>query len=89
MQPNAHVSGSTAACSRRKFGRWPPLLRYVVLVVVAGVSTGCADDVVMKNPRTGMAEICQESLRGLNPWSQTMACVASREAQGWIKASQQ
>jgi hypothetical protein len=65
------------------------MLRYVALIVVAGVSTGCADHVVMQNPRTGMTEICEESLRGLNPWSQTMACVANYEAQGWTRGNQE
>ena len=63
------------------------MLRYVALIVVAGVSTGCAGDVVMQNPRTGMTQICKESLRGLNPWSQTMACVANYEAQGWTRGA--
>jgi hypothetical protein len=66
-----------------------PIFRCAVLIVVAAASTGCADDVVLKNPRTGAIEICQNSLRGLDPWSQTMACVANYEAQGWIRTSQQ
>lgn len=61
------------------------VLRCVALSVVAAVSTGCADDVVMENPRTGITEICRESLSGFNPWSQTMACVGNHEAQGWIR----
>lgn len=64
-------------------------MRYMVLIVVTCVSTGCADDVVMKNPQTGQTETCHESLRGLDPWSQSMACVADHEAQGWTRAGQQ
>jgi hypothetical protein len=36
-----------------------------------------------------MTEICQESLRGFDPWSQKMACVASHEAQGWIRVDRE
>jgi hypothetical protein len=84
MRPNAHLSGSAAVRSGRR-----PVLVGAILIVAAAVSTGCADDVVMQNPRTGISEICHESLRGLDPWSQTMACVASHEAQGWIRVGQQ
>jgi hypothetical protein len=81
-----HLARRTrSACSDRNLVRWTPLLRYLALIV--GVSTGCADDVAMTNPRTGMTQICQESLGGLNPWSQTMACVANYEAQGWRRAN--
>jgi hypothetical protein len=66
----------------------PNPLHCAVLIVVAAVS-GCADDVVMQNPQTGMTEICHESLRGLDPWSQTMACVAGHEAQGWIRVGRE
>ena len=65
------------------------MLRYLALMFVVSVSTGCADDVVMANPSTGMTQICQENLGGLNPWSQTMACVGNYEAQGWTRANQQ
>jgi hypothetical protein len=40
---------------------------------------------LMQNPRTGATDVCRDSLHGLNPWSQTMACVAGYEAQGWIR----
>jgi len=89
MKSKAYLPISVAAGSERKHLRWAPMLRYVRLMVVAGVLTGCANDVVMTNPQTGMTETCQESLGGLNPWSQTMACVASHEAQGWTRASQE
>lgn len=72
----------------QNLAEWTPVLRYIALIVVLGVSNGCAADVVMTNPRTGMTQICQESLGGLNPWSQTMACVANYEAQGWTRANQ-
>jgi len=64
-------------------------LRYLVLLAVAGIPVGCTDDVAMRNPRTGTTALCQESFGGLNPWSQTRACVASYEAQGWIGVGQQ
>jgi hypothetical protein len=87
MKSNAYLCDSGTTRSGRRFaGRM--LLHYVVIALATGVSTGCADDVVMTNPRTGMTEICQESLRGFNPWSQTMACAANHEAQGWIRVSQ-
>ncbi|MGO8918358.1 MAG: hypothetical protein ACLQJR_20865 [Stellaceae bacterium] len=89
MKRNSYLSGNVAASSDRDPVRRAPILRYVVLIVAAGVSAGCADDVVMKNPHTGMTETCQESLHGLNPWSQTMACVASHEAQGWTRVDQE
>ena len=43
----------------------------------------------MKNPQTGLTETCHESVRGFDPWSQKMACVASHEAQGWIKVGRE
>jgi hypothetical protein len=89
MRPNSHFSEGAAPRSGRNLVRPTPMLRYVALIVVAGVSTGCAGDVVMQNPRTGMTQICKESLRGLNPWSQTMACVANYEVQGWTRANQE
>ena len=89
MKPNSYFSEGAAPRSERNLVRWTPMQRYVALIVVAGVSTGCADDLVMQNPRTGMTQICEESLRGLNPWSQTMACVGNYEAQGWTRANQE
>jgi len=89
MRPNRHVCGGGTVGSDRKEGRRTPILRYAALIVVAVASTGCADDVVLKNPRTGATEVCRDSLRGLDPWSQTMACVANYEAQGWIRTGQQ
>jgi hypothetical protein len=50
------------------------------------VLSGCAADVVMLNPRTGETATCRESLEGLNPWSQTEACVGHYLAAGWIRA---
>jgi hypothetical protein len=41
--------------------------------------------VTLNNPRSGATEVCRESLRGLNPWSQTMSCVADQVAQGWTR----
>ncbi|MGO8915821.1 MAG: hypothetical protein ACLQJR_07935 [Stellaceae bacterium] len=89
MRSNSYFSGNAAARSDRELVPSMPILRYVVLIVAAVVSAGCAADVVMKNPRTGMSETCQESLHGLDPWSQTMACVASHEAEGWTRVGQE
>jgi hypothetical protein len=89
VEPNLHFSEGAVPRSERSLVWWTPMLRYVALIGVVGVSTGCADDVVMQNPRTGMTQICGESLRGLNPWAQTMACVANYEAQGWTRANQE
>lgn len=84
MSPNAHFSGSPMAKSDRKLIKWTTIRRYIALLVVACVSTGCAG-VVMQDPHTGATETCQNSLAELNPWSQTMACVANHEAQGWTR----
>ena len=89
MKPNSHFFEDAAPRSDGNLVGQTRMLRYLALIVVVGVSAGCADDVVMTNPRTGMTQICQESLGGLNPWSQTMACVGNYEAQGWTRANQQ
>jgi len=62
-------------------------LRCLVLIIVAGLLSGCAADVVMVNPRTGETAICRESLQGLNPWSQKEACVGDYITRGWTRAS--
>jgi hypothetical protein len=62
-------------------------LRYLTLIIAAGVLTGCATDVAMQNPRTGDTAMCRASLRGLNPWSQQDACIADHIAQGWRRTS--
>lgn len=89
MNPNVNVSSGRTTKSYRGLVRRTPILQYVLLIVVAIISTSCADDVVMKNPRTGTTETCQQSLHGLDPWSQTMACVANHEAQGWTRIDQE
>jgi len=61
----------------------------MALLTIAGAAAGCANDVVMRDPRTGMTETCQESARGLDPWSQTIGCVADHVAQGWTRTSQE
>jgi hypothetical protein len=63
--------------------------RNVVLIAVGLSMIGCANDVVVKNPQTGATETCQESLHGLNPWSQTMGCVSEHVAQGWTVSGQE
>jgi hypothetical protein len=60
-----------------------PLLACAALLA----AVGCADDVTMRNPRTGATEVCRQSLQGLDPWSQTMTCVANHEAQGWKRVA--
>jgi hypothetical protein len=62
-------------------------LRYLTLIIAAGVLTGFATDVVMQNPRTGDTATCRASVRGLNPWSQQDACIADHIAQGWRRVS--
>ena len=58
----------------------------LALVAAAVCLSGCIDrDVAMENPRTGETLTCEASLGGLNPWSQTMACVEDHEAQGWVR----
>lgn len=61
-------------------------MKYAVLGLMALLVSGCASDVNMVNPRTGETHLCAEPLRGFDPWSQTDACVADHEAQGWIVA---
>jgi hypothetical protein len=56
-----------------------------MLVIAACLLTGCAGNVVMLNPRTGETATCTERLLGLNPWSQTEACIAGYTAQGWTR----
>jgi hypothetical protein len=72
MTPNSHFCEDAARRSDRNLVRWTPLLRYVALIAVVDVSTSCADDVVIQNPRTGMTQICQRACRALTrgrrPW---------------------
>ncbi len=60
-------------------------LRYLVLIVMASVMTGCASDVVLRNPRTGETVTCEASLKGLNPWSQHETCIGGYIERGWIR----
>jgi hypothetical protein len=60
-------------------------MRYLTVIAVASLLTGCAADVVMLNPRTGEKAICKESLQGFNPWSQKEGCVGRHIAEGWIR----
>jgi hypothetical protein len=61
-------------------------MRYWIIGAIAVSLCGCASDVTMLNPRTGEKEVCTDAFKGFNPWSQTDACVANHEAQGWIVA---
>jgi len=65
----------------------PTLRRFCAIALLAGLLGGCTEDVAMRDPQTGRTEICAQSLQGLDPWSQTMNCVANHEAEGWVRAS--
>jgi hypothetical protein len=58
-------------------------VRHAVLIAVGCVATGCSHAVVVENLRTGATLVCRENVGGINPWSQTMGCVAEHVAQGW------
>jgi hypothetical protein len=60
-------------------------LQYLLMIVMACLMTGCAADVVMRNPKTDEAATCRASLKGLNPWSQQETCIADYIEQGWIR----
>ena len=61
-------------------------IRCLSLVVAAVLVSGCATDVVMRNPRTGETATCKASLAGFNPWSQQAACIGEHIAGGWVRA---
>lgn len=63
-------------------------MRYLLLIITLGSLAACARDVVLQDPRTGETATCYQSFLGLNPWSQTDACVAGYEAQGWAVVHQ-
>jgi len=63
------------------------LARYGALTFLTGLLAGCADDVTLRDPQTGRTEICPQSQQGLDPWSQTMSCIANHEAEGWVRVS--
>jgi|GEM_PF-2505850 hypothetical protein len=88
MKPNPHFSNKDRADPvRARSGRIRALKCAAFLLATTSLS-GCSDDVVMRNPHTGLTETCQESGRGFDPWSQVMACVADHEARGWIRVGQ-
>jgi hypothetical protein len=89
MTPNRAFTSAAVARPSWQSLRWASMLRYVVLIVAGGVSAGCGHDVVLENPHTGTIEVCRESPGGLNPWSQTTACVADHVAQGWTRIGQE
>jgi uncharacterized protein YceK len=60
-------------------------LALVLVIVVASVVSGCATDVVMRNPRTGETATCRASLAGFNPWSQQEACIGDHITGGWVR----
>jgi len=63
------------------------VVRYLIPLIVAGVLTGCASDVVVLNPRTGERATCPAS--PLNPWSQQESCIGQHMAQGWKRLEPQ
>jgi len=65
-------------------------LRYLAAILVlalASLSSGCATDVVLINPRTGETDTCRASLHGFNPWSQQEACIGEHIAGGWVRTN--
>ena len=80
MNPLTKVSGQAASgCG---------LCHCAMVITAAVLLAGCtAGDVAMQDPRNGATATCSGTLRELNPWSQTMACVANYEAEGWIRAN--
>jgi hypothetical protein len=85
MIRNINVSDHNAVvCSAFQ---WRAIRRYGTLIAAAGFLAGCAGNVTMQNPQTGATTICPGSHREFDPWSQTMACVADYEAQGWTRAN--
>lgn len=55
----------------------------LLLIITTSLSTGCAADVVLVDPRTDERAVCRASLGGMNPWSQQEACVGAHTAEGW------
>jgi hypothetical protein len=62
-------------------------LRYLALILATALLAGCANDIVLKDPRSGASVTCPQSVGGLDPWSQTYACAAGHAAQGWTVVS--
>jgi hypothetical protein len=58
--------------------------RYLGLIAVALLMSGCAADVVMLNPRTGDTRICRA--HPMDPWSQQQACIGDLVTQGWKRS---
>src|ERR1700722_9656442 len=84
MRSGAKQSGTAArSCS----GNWCVAVRFAALTVLACSIAGCANDVLMQNPRTGETATCAQSLAGWDPWSQTYACAAAKAEQGWTISS--
>ena len=63
-------------------------MRYATLIVLACLIAGCADDIAMRNPRTGETATCAQALAGWDPWSQTYACATAKAEQGWVVSHQ-
>jgi hypothetical protein len=63
-------------------------VRFMALILAACALAACADDVVMKNPKTGETTTCPGTPGGVNPWSQNYACAAAHAAQGWRTISE-
>ena len=61
-------------------------MRHLTLILAAAVLSACASDrdVQMQDPRTGETATCAGHTLGVDPWSQTYACVAQHSMQGWV-----
>jgi hypothetical protein len=61
-------------------------MRYLALTVALALLAGCADPVVVQNPKSGEKLLCKTPASEWNPWSQDDACVAEHIAEGWTIA---
>ncbi len=86
MNADSYSSARDSSGWIRNAAPWS--VRVLLLISAAGALTCCAGDVAMNDPRSGTTEICRQNLLGLNPWSDTMACVAGHEAEGWTRVGQ-
>lgn len=61
------------------------MMRRLALILALLALGGCFDrTAVLRDPVSGEARTCRSSLQGLNPWTQSDACVAAAVAQGWV-----
>jgi hypothetical protein len=62
------------------------LIKLLPLAAAVFLLAGCAEPVMVQNPRTGEMLTCKTPGSEWNPWSQADACVADHLAQGWTIA---